>query len=116
MFRQDETTNTDCADALSADPAEIENPMYMVPTSCEYCGAKETSQCSSNPSCSRPKLYFQKKRPPFCKRDPERWDPETDNALVIKKTTDKDSTEGDNPPESTTNKQSWMSGLFITRE
>ena len=45
-----------------------------VQTSCEYCGASHTSLCS--PHCQRPKLYFRKKRPPFCNH-PERWDPVT---------------------------------------
>jgi len=36
---------------------------YPLPSSCEYCGAESTKECSS--SCSRPLLYLVKKRPPF---------------------------------------------------
>ena len=38
---------------------------YPLPSSCEYCGAKSTKDCSKSSSCSRPHLYLVKKRPPF---------------------------------------------------
>ena len=33
------------------------------PRSCEYCHASTTAQCTTD--CPRPKLFFQRKRPPF---------------------------------------------------
>mmetsp|Transcript_29857 Transcript_29857/g.71759 ORF Transcript_29857/g.71759 Transcript_29857/m.71759 type:complete len:167 (-) Transcript_29857:407-907(-) len=36
---------------------------YPLPASCEYCGAKSTKECLN--TCTRPKLYLLKKRPPF---------------------------------------------------
>jgi len=52
---------------------------YALPTSCEYCQATSTAECPV--FCSRPKLYFQKKRPPFAKRDDKKWDERTDHVL-----------------------------------
>ena len=51
---------------------------YVLPTFCEYCGASHISQCVPG-QCQRPALYFQKKRPPFCKPDKQKWDPQTDH-------------------------------------
>ena len=50
---------------------------YSIPSSCEYCGAEHLAMCPSD--CDRPKLYFRKKRPPFC--PPDKYDPITDYAL-----------------------------------
>ncbi|CAB9514533.1 expressed unknown protein [Seminavis robusta] len=62
---------------------EMEEPpipgAYAVPRGCEYCGATHTADCPK--TCSRPRLYFQKKRPPFAKRDASLWDPDTDEAI-----------------------------------
>lgn len=82
---------------------------FVVPTFCEYCGASHTRYCqpelqsqqssgqcrddnedasvsksssSDSRPCGRPRLYFQKKRPPFCKPDAKQWDPVTDHAIV----------------------------------
>lgn len=53
---------------------------YVVPTFCEYCQAPHISKCTT--TCERPKLFFQKKRPPFAKKDPLKWDPDTDDAIM----------------------------------
>lgn len=50
---------------------------YAVPVGCEYCGVATTKECSST-TCPRPKLFFQKKRPPFAPRDASQWHPRTD--------------------------------------
>mmetsp|Transcript_13024 Transcript_13024/g.17055 ORF Transcript_13024/g.17055 Transcript_13024/m.17055 type:complete len:193 (+) Transcript_13024:176-754(+) len=62
-------------------PSEVEilPGAYAFPTYCEYCQAETTSQCPS--CCSRPGFYFQKKRPPFAKRNPMKWDLKTDHVL-----------------------------------
>ncbi|KAL7581552.1 hypothetical protein ACA910_022115 [Epithemia clementina (nom. ined.)] len=52
---------------------------YVLPTFCEYCKAPNRSSCPTH--CERPKLYFQKKRPPFRKLDPNYWNPQNDFAL-----------------------------------
>jgi hypothetical protein len=52
---------------------------YVLPKFCEYCQASCTTKCP--PHCTRPKLYFQKKRPPFCKRNPVLWNDDTDHAI-----------------------------------
>ena len=60
-----------------------ESPMlgaYMVPKSCEYCGASDTAYCCPK-TCRRPKMFFHKKRPPFAAPDPDVWDPQTDEAV-----------------------------------
>lgn len=59
------------------------------PRSCEYCGSSSTRICHSSdetvvvkdqqigqdiPKCTRPKLYFMKKRPPF-DNNADKWDP-----------------------------------------
>ena len=54
---------------------------YVLPTYCEYCQAAHPSLCPTH--CLRPKYYFQKKRPPFKKLDPNRWNPQNDFALEI---------------------------------
>lgn len=77
---------------------------YVVPTFCEYCGSAHISQCGSN--CRRPKLYFQKKRPPFQPLDPEKWDPRTSHAIIVSPNVPSEST------EVPTNGTSWVSGLF----
>lgn len=50
---------------------------YVLPTFCEYCRAPHVSQC--RPTCRRPALYFQKKRPPFCKPNAAVWNKDTDD-------------------------------------
>lgn len=52
---------------------------YVLPTFCEYCKASNKAFCPSH--CERPKLFFQKKRPPFCKLNPNMWNPQNDFAL-----------------------------------
>jgi len=52
--------------------------VYVVPTFCEYCNVESTKLCAD--TCTRPKLFFQKKRPMFCRPDATRWDPVTDYA------------------------------------
>lgn len=52
---------------------------YMMPRFCEYCGSDDTRYCLA--TCQRPKLYFQKKRSPFEKRNPIKWDPITDEYI-----------------------------------
>ena len=54
---------------------------YVVQTNCEYCGASHIRLCT--PECQRPKLFFRKKRPPFCPH-PERWDPHTEYAIDVR--------------------------------
>lgn len=61
--------------------ASLPAGVYVVPTFCEYCGANHVQQCDPD-QCPRPALYFQKKRPPFCKPDSTKWDPVTDHAIV----------------------------------
>ena len=53
---------------------------YMMPTECEYCGKSDTKLCCSQ-TCRRPTYYLQKKRPPFGKRDSNKWDPISDHAI-----------------------------------
>jgi hypothetical protein len=53
---------------------------YVLPTFCEYCHAANVAQCPAGPTCRRPRLYFQKKRPPFCPPDATLWDATTDHA------------------------------------
>jgi len=50
---------------------------YTVPTDCEYCGSQHVSMCDPT-TCERPKLFFKKRRPPFCQPDPQEWDPVTE--------------------------------------
>jgi hypothetical protein len=53
---------------------------YRTPTTCEYCGSMSVHECPE--SCERPKLFFAKKRPPFCKKGPN-WDAKTDVKIII---------------------------------
>jgi hypothetical protein len=53
---------------------------YVLPTFCEYCGAKTLAECRPG-TCKRPALYFQKKRPPFCKPNSQKWDRKTDHYI-----------------------------------
>ncbi|GAX28788.1 hypothetical protein FisN_25Lh155 [Fistulifera solaris] len=62
------------------DPPAIPG-VYMTPKDCEYCGATQTKDCDPQ-TCTRPVLYFQKKRPPFCKPESSKWDPTNDHAIV----------------------------------
>jgi len=71
-------------ESMAVDIENNEVPMlpvgaYALPTECEYCHAKSTRRCPAH--CSRPKLYLQKKRPPFARRDESKWDKETDHAV-----------------------------------
>ncbi len=68
-----------CA-AAEEDPPAIPG-VYMTPKDCEYCGATQTKNCDPQ-TCTRPVLYFQKKRPPFCKPESSKWDPANDHAIV----------------------------------
>ena len=59
---------------------EIHHPpgrFDLGPGSCEYCGSDSTERCQNDGSCSRPRLYFLKKRPPFA-TDWDGWDRETE--------------------------------------
>ncbi|KAL3944575.1 MAG: hypothetical protein SGBAC_001341 [Bacillariaceae sp.] len=48
---------------------------YHIPKECEYCGAASMKFCPDH--CSRPKSFFQRKRPPFCSPG-KAWDSKTD--------------------------------------
>lgn len=80
---------------------------YVAPRSCEYCGAPTVSLCSS--SCQRPKLYFRKKRPPFCPPG-EKWDPETDYEVKVKEEQIVETTPKIEADEG--KRSSWVSGFF----
>lgn len=79
----------DSADSIGV---EILPPgAYTMSRFCEYCGSEDTKLCTSN--CTRPKLFFQKKRPPFEKPNANIWDPRTDRFIPQPKeitTMDKD--------------------------
>jgi hypothetical protein len=81
--------------------------MYVVPTFCEYCQAENTSECKGN--CQRPKLYLQKKRPPFSKPNRALWDPATDNAIPQKQ---KEPVDKSNSLVESPRRKSWVSDLF----
>eukprot|EP00980_Cylindrotheca_fusiformis_P012897 scaffold3211_cov120-Cylindrotheca_fusiformis.AAC.5 len=49
--------------------------LYPLPTSCEYCGASSTKDCSPS-SCNRPSSFFRKQRPPFVASGGD-WDTKT---------------------------------------
>jgi hypothetical protein len=83
---------------------------YVLPTSCEYCGEADTQHCDRN-QCQRPPLYFQKKRPPFAKRDATRWDPITDDAIVTPSTKVVEETPEPRRPLSPLEGM-WATGLF----
>ena len=51
--------------------------MYSIPAGCEYCHAEDSKDCNPQ-TCQRPRLYFHKKRPPFCPPNPSQWDLTTD--------------------------------------
>lgn len=74
---------------------------YVAPRSCEYCGASTTTLCPA--SCTRPKLYFRKQKPPFA--SPEGWDAVTEYELPPVE-------EPPPPPQPTQRSSSWVSGLF----
>lgn len=76
---------------------------YVAPRSCEYCGASTTTLCPA--SCTRPKLYFKKQKPPFA--SPEKWDPVTEYALPEEEPPLP-------PPQPAQRSSSWaaVSGLF----
>jgi hypothetical protein len=91
FFKEHHTTNEHGVEVLPAGA-------YILPDFCEYCEATSTKQCGS--SCRRPKLFFAKKRPPFCnqaKMDADWWDEK-------KNVKGKEQTEGSST--------SWMVGLF----
>lgn len=54
---------------------------YVLPTFCEYCGARSVTDCDPS-RCQRPQLYFSKKRPPFANAGTAHtfFDPTTDEA------------------------------------
>ena len=66
---------------IDEENAMIHHPAYMLPQTCEYCNADSTDKCTDD--CQRPKLFFKKRRPPFCKPGPK-WDPVTDYAIESK--------------------------------
>mmetsp|Transcript_40966 Transcript_40966/g.98791 ORF Transcript_40966/g.98791 Transcript_40966/m.98791 type:complete len:244 (-) Transcript_40966:146-877(-) len=53
---------------------------YHIPKECEYCGAASTKFCPNH--CTRPKSFFQRKRPPFCVPG-KAWDSKTDIEIVL---------------------------------
>ena len=71
---------------------------YVLPTFCEYCHAAHVSGCQPG-VCRRPALYFQKKRPPFCKPNAQVWNTNTDEFLPAATTT----------TPTTTQPSSWLS-------
>ena len=75
-----EHDNTSHREGIEVTPA-MPLSMYAVPNRCEYCGCESTDQCSND--CQRPRSLFRKKRPPFCPPSAGRWDPMTDEAIVI---------------------------------
>lgn len=79
FFRENKTRESAGVEILPAGA-------YVLPTFCEYCKSPNTRQCP--PHCERPKLYFQKKRPPFQKLDPNLWNPQTDFALTAEEKAD----------------------------
>mmetsp|Transcript_31357 Transcript_31357/g.35670 ORF Transcript_31357/g.35670 Transcript_31357/m.35670 type:complete len:288 (+) Transcript_31357:305-1168(+) len=56
---------------------------YTVPSNCEYCGSVHVSMCDPI-TCQRPKLFFRKKCPPFCRPDSQKWDPITEFEITVK--------------------------------
>lgn len=74
---------------------------YVAPRSCEYCGASTTTLCPA--SCTRPKLYFRRQKPPF--ESPDRWDPVTEYELPPEE-------EPLPPPQPAQRSSSWVSELF----
>lgn len=51
---------------ITSNPSYTYDPFdrnIVGPRSCEYCHAPTTLQCKDD--CSRPKLYFERKKPPF---------------------------------------------------
>lgn len=81
--------------------------MYVVPTFCEYCGAPETTLCHAE-TCPRPRLFFAKKRPPFCQRNAQVWDETTDDYIDDNNNNNK-AIEDNTAPSS---KKSWTSSFF----
>lgn len=73
MFK-DGTQSFDCAEQAVAG-------FYHISKECEYCGAASIEFCSSH--CTRPKSFFQRKRPPFCAPGIT-WDSETDVEIIVK--------------------------------
>jgi hypothetical protein len=68
----------DCAGECHS---EVDHALfYQVPSTCEYCGSISVHECPE--SCQRPKLFFAKKRPPFCKKG-QNWDAKTDHKIII---------------------------------
>lgn len=68
---------------------------YAVPVGCEYCGVPNTNQCCPT-TCPRPKLFFQKKRPPFAPRDASLWNPVNDYAVTTTTTNNNNCNGSDN--------------------
>jgi hypothetical protein len=52
---------------------------YPLSSSCEYCGASSTKDCSPA-HCERPASFYVKQRPPFFAQG-EGWDPKTDEVI-----------------------------------
>lgn len=80
FFREHHTVDMDNGGTPVIEVEMLPAGAYVLPKDCEYCHAKSTAECS--PFCVRPKLYFQKKRPPFTKPDDEKWDSQNDHAKV----------------------------------
>jgi hypothetical protein len=86
------TSNVEPMHSNNIDPF---NHDMVGPKSCEYCGSSSTRSCDPFdtkidkqtgqllPVCTRPKLYFLKKRPPF-DNDDRQWDPTTEYSIKDK--------------------------------
>lgn len=86
FFHENQYSNDDAVldNTVEEDQLLLRAGAYTMPQFCEYCGSHDTKECSPS-KCTRPKLYFQKKRPPFMKPDPHVWDPMTDHYIEPKR-------------------------------
>mmetsp|Transcript_24902 Transcript_24902/g.37844 ORF Transcript_24902/g.37844 Transcript_24902/m.37844 type:complete len:201 (+) Transcript_24902:154-756(+) len=83
---------------------------YTIPTECEYCGAKHVSECDPE-LCQRPRLFFQKKRPPFCQND-KKWDPVTDFAIPEPEKKKDEDLPSSLPQNEEGTPMGWVNGIF----
>ena len=79
--RSNDSSSTDVQQDEDHNDEHLPPPgAYTVQTTCEYCGASHIRLCS--PTCSRPKLFLRKQRPPFCS-NAERWDAVTEYEIDL---------------------------------
>jgi hypothetical protein len=112
FFREHNNSTEEGGTTVMPMPAST---FYVVPAACEYCYAAHTSQCGKD--CQRPRLYFQKRRPPFCKADANVWHPKTDYALrttSLKPTLSSDVVAAVGKQQQEPTGSSWVAGLFGT--